>query len=55
MGVPKPTAIMPMTSGEKESTGGEPTPTSSVLQETGRVSSPFDANVQTMLCVTPTS
>lgn len=33
MGTPKPTAIMPKTSGEMESTGGEPDPTSNVLQE----------------------
>lgn len=33
MGTPKPTAIMPKTSGEMKSTGGEPDPTSNVLQE----------------------
>ena len=33
MGVPRPTAIMLRTSGENESTGGEPEPSSTVLQE----------------------
>lgn len=33
MGTPKPTAIMPKTSGEMKSMGGEPDPTNNVLQE----------------------
>jgi len=35
MGVPIPTTMMVRIIGEKESTGGEPTPTSIVLKETG--------------------
>lgn len=34
IGTPRPTAIMLKTSGEMESTGGEPEPTNTVLQET---------------------
>lgn len=34
MGVPRPTAIMLRTSGDKESMGGDPDPTNTVLQET---------------------
>lgn len=37
VGVPKPTAIMASTSGEKESTGGEPAPSSTVLEGRRRV------------------
>lgn len=37
MGIPKPAVKMPITNGEKESTGGDPTPASIVLRETGHV------------------
>lgn len=42
-GTPRPTAIIPTTSGEMESMGGEPTPTSKVLQGSrGRLSPPVE-------------